>query len=461
MAGFVNFPTALAAILQQGFLERQFEEGLDSVLAYRRECIEETIPARIGQTLTKTRTGRFAPNTTPLNPSANTGLDNGLTPQTYSVEQYSFSMQEYAQTADVQMKQDLAAIADQMYTYSRNLGVQAAQSMERICRKILFGAYLGGNSSVRTDLGAGSTTTCYVDDIRGFTSVLVNGVVTPVSATNTLTVVEMAGSSSGLNQTLTVTTVAAEGTNHSQCPDGISGTLTFSAATTPVNGDQLIAANAPKIIRPSSRLTTALLKGSDILTLGLVLDGVTYLRDNAVPPMADGLFHLILDNTSMRQLFADQDFKVAYAGRYQSQEWRDGEIIALLGVLYIPTTETYIQQSATQANGASTATSPALVNVRVRRPLLMGGESIIQGNFEGNETWLDREGVNPMHDVYLVNNVAHIIRPPLDRLAQVASMSYDWVGDFAVPTDITATTAIIPTASNALFKRCLVLETAG
>lgn len=461
MSGFVNFPAALGAILQQGFLERQFQEGLDSILAYRRESLQETVPARIGQTLTKTRTGRFTPVTTPINPSTNTGLDNGLTAQTYSVEQYSFSMSEYANTADVNMKQDLAAIADEMFTYSRNLGVQAAQSLERISRNKLFAAYLGGNTSVRTDLGAGGTTTCYVDDITGFQNVLVNGVVTPVSGTNPLSVQETAATSGGVTQVLSVTGVAAEGTNHSQSPNGVSGVLTFAAATTPVNGDQLVATNAPKIIRPSNRLTTALLKGSDILALGLVLDACTYLRDNAVPPMSDGTYHLILDNTSMRQLFADQDFKIAYAGRYQSQEYRDGEIITLLGTTYIPTTETLIQQAGTQANGASTATGAALVGQRVRRPVMMGAESIIQGNFEGNETWLDREGVNPMHDVYLVNNVAHIIRPPLDRLAQVASMSWDWVGDFAVPTDLTANNLVIPTASNALFKRCVVLETAG
>lgn len=471
MTGFVNFPSALANILQQGFLERQFREGLDSVLAYRREAVEEMVPARIGVTMTMTRTGRFKPKDRPFDPTANTGLDNGMTPQTYSDEQYSLTMLEYGDTADVNMKQDLAAIANTMFTNSRNLGVQAAQSRERIARRILFGAYLGGNTSVRTDLGAGGTTTCHVDDVRGFQTLLVNGVVTSVSGSHPLSVVETAMTAGGVNQTLSVTSVAEDATNESQCPGGISGTLTFTAATTPVNGDQLLAANAPKILRPSNRGTSALIKASDVLTLGLVLDAVTYLRDNAVPPMMSGTYHLILDNTSMRQLFADQDFKVAYAGRYQSQEYRDGEIITLLGVTYIPTTETIIQQANTMQDGvdgngdpvfiASTATGAALVSNRIRRPILMGGESLIEGNFDGNETWLDRDGINPMHDVFIVNHVSHIIRPPLDRLAQVASMSWDWIGDYSVPTDLTATPDIIPTASSALYKRCLVIETAG
>lgn len=456
MAGFTNFPAALVPTLQLGFLEREFEEGLDSVLAYRRAALEETVPARIGETLTRTRKGRKTPVTTPMNPSTNTGLDNGLTPSSFAVEQYSFNMQEYADTVDTNMMQELAGIANQMWANSRNSGVQAAQSMERIARFKLFSAYLGGNSRVRTDLGASSTTTAHVDDIRGFTTVLVNGVVTPISGTNTLTVAELAISSGGVAQTLTVTGVTADGTNHSSAPDGISGVITFTAATSPVNGDALIALNSAKILRPFSKSTTAQLVGSDVLTMGLIEDAVAYLRDNGVPPMSDGSFHCILDNTSMRQLFADQDFKVLFAGSNQSAEYRDGEIIRLLGVTYIPTTEAYVQ-----AANSSGATGASANNVRVRRPIILGAESIIHGNFEGIDSWIQREGMSPINDVFLINNVAQIIRPPLDRLGQVASQSWTWIGDFAVPTDITATTSIIPTASNALFKRAVIIEHAG
>lgn len=456
MAGFVNFPVALQPTLQQGFLEREFEEGLDSVLAYRRAALEETVPARLGETLTRTRKGRKAPVTTPMDPTTNTGLDNGLTPSSFTVEQYSFFMQEYADTVDTNMMQELAGIANQMFANSRNSGVQAAQSLERIARVKLFSAYLGGNSRVRTDLGAGSTTTAHVDDIRGFTTVLVNGVVTPVTSPNPLTVAEVAIAAGGVTQTLSVTAAVADGTNHSSAPGGISGVITFTAATTPVNGDALLALNSPKILRPFSKQTTAQLTGSDVFTMSLVEDGVAYLRDNGVPPMSDGTYHCILDNTSMRQLWADQDFKVLFAGRSDSREYRDGDVIRLLGVTYIPTTEAYVQ-----AANATGATGTSAVGVRVRRPIILGSECLIQGNFEGIDSWLAREGMSPINDVFLVNNVAQIIRPPLDRLGQVASQSWTWIGDFAVPTDLTATTSIIPTASNALYKRALVIEHAG
>ena len=37
--GFANFPTGLENAIQLEFLNREFEEGLDSILAYRRMAL--------------------------------------------------------------------------------------------------------------------------------------------------------------------------------------------------------------------------------------------------------------------------------------------------------------------------------------------------------------------------------------------------------------------------------------
>lgn len=450
-----DFPVGLQGMLQEGFLEREFSEGLDSVLAYRRESLMETVPARIGETITRTRTGRKAPIQTPSNPAATSSLDNGITPSDATLEQYLLTMYQYDDATDVNLMQDLAAIANNLVRVARNNGVQAAQSLERITRQSLFAAYLGGNTRVRTDLGASTTTSCHVDDTRGFQVVLVNGTPTAISGTNTLTVNETAVSSGGVTQTLTVTGYANDSVNNSSVPDGTSGTLTFSSATSPVNGDALIAANAPKILRPYSHITTAQMVGGDTLTMGLILDAVSYLRDNAVPNFDDGTYHVILDNTSLRQIYADQDFKILFAGRSQSPEFRAADIADLLGVTFIPTTETYVQAAGSGGTGA------AAINVRIRRVIVCGAEHLIQGNFEGMDQWVARDGVNSIAEITLINNIAHIIRPPLDRLQQWVSLAWVWVGGFAVPTDLTTTTTIIPTASNALYRRSLVVEHAG
>jgi hypothetical protein len=456
-----DFPAAIAATIQSGFLDREFEEGLDSILAYRLCALQETIPARIGETLTRTRKSRLAPTVTPLVPSAvAANIDNSLTPQSFTMEQYSFTVYEYAQTFDVDLLAEMVGIADQMIVGSRNNGVAAAQSLERLAKQALFAAYNGGNTFVRTDLGASTTTTCHVDDIRGFQNVLVNGVVTPVSATNKLTVVETQASSGGVSQTLLVSGVVADSVSASIYPgstagatDGISGTLTFDTATDPVSGDALVAANAPRIFRPSGKITTTQLAAGDVLTMGLVLNAVAYLRDNGVPAMPDGSYKCILDNSSMRALFADQDFKVLFAGRDMTTEFRSADIVNLLGVEFIPTTEAYVQ-------APSTVPTPALA-VTVRRPIIIGAEALLQGTFEGLEQFINRPGFEPIGYVMMVNDVAQIVRPPLDRLQRTCSMTWTWVGGFAVPTDLTATTSIIPTSSNALYKRCAVLEVAG
>ena len=52
-----NFPTALQPIIQQGFLEREFDQALRSKLGYRACADRVTVSVGIGETVTKTRAG--------------------------------------------------------------------------------------------------------------------------------------------------------------------------------------------------------------------------------------------------------------------------------------------------------------------------------------------------------------------------------------------------------------------
>ncbi len=51
--GIQNFPAALQPIIQQGFLEREFEQALHSRLGYRAVADREEFAVGIGETLTK------------------------------------------------------------------------------------------------------------------------------------------------------------------------------------------------------------------------------------------------------------------------------------------------------------------------------------------------------------------------------------------------------------------------
>lgn len=430
-----DFPTALQPIIQQNFLEREFQDSLESLLGYRSICDRELFPNGIGETVTKTRAGLKAPVTTPMNPSANTNLDNGLTPASWTVEQYTLGINMYGDTIDLNIITQRVGIASQFLQNAKVNGIQAAQTLDRLARNQLFNNYLGGNTRVSNTLGSAGAT-INVDDIRGFLNVPVNGVMTAVSGGNTAQV--FVGSS-----VYTLIGVAAAGSNTSTSPMGISGSLTFSTNVTVPDGtlnNPVVHANAPSMFRPNGRSTTNSLISSDILTMSLLLDAQAQLRNNA--PLIAEPMRFFADNKSMRQLFADPDFKLLYQGQYGSEAFREGRIFNLLGIDFIPTTEAFTQ---------------SLNGLTIRRPILTVQGALIEGDFEGTGTQVKGDEA---HEVSVIDTVAQVVRPPLDRLAQIIAQSWYWIGGFCCPTDVTANQNIIPTASAAYLKRAVILETA-
>jgi hypothetical protein len=90
--GIQNFPVSLQPIIQQGFLEREFSQALGSRFGYRACADRVDVAVGIGETLTKTRAGLKPSVTTPLAPATNTNFDNGLSPTSWGVEQYTISI---------------------------------------------------------------------------------------------------------------------------------------------------------------------------------------------------------------------------------------------------------------------------------------------------------------------------------------------------------------------------------
>jgi N4-gp56 family major capsid protein len=306
--GIQNFPPALQPIIQQGFLEREFQQALTSRLGYRACADRVKISVGIGETLTRTRAGLKPSVTTPIVPSTNTNLDNGLTPTGWGVEQYTISINHYAATTDLNMVTSRVGIASQFLQNAYVNGEQAARSLDELARNALFNAYFGGNTRVRTTLGSPGTAVS-VDDIRGFQYTFVNGVQQVVGVTNPLTVAIGAAA-------YTLVGVAADITNVSTTPNGVSGVLTFSgnvAVADGTAGNPVVAANSAVIVRPGTRNTASALTATDTLTMSCLLDAVSKLRMNAVPEI-DGVYNCYLDPVSARQLFADPDFKQLFQG---------------------------------------------------------------------------------------------------------------------------------------------------
>jgi len=447
-----NMPASLQNAIQTGFLEREFHDGLTSAIGYRAIADREPVAINVGETVTKTRLGLKAPVTTPLTASANTNLDNGLTPSAQTIEQYVLGIDQYADTIDLNVVTSQVGIANQFLANGRTNGVQARQSLDRIARNALFAGYLGGQTRVRTTLGAPAAT-INVDDVRGFELVLGTGASAGkfVSVSGTFTASVQVGSN-----TYTLIGTARDGSNVSTTPGGFSGTLTFSgnvtvADATALNG--VFHANAPVIIRPNGKWTggsafaattaTPALASTDLLTLGVIEDAVANLRNNT--GMQEQIFNLYLDNVSMRQLFSDQDFKLMYQGQYGSPEARHGKVFQLMGVNFVPTTEALVQ------------THPTVGTLKVRRPILCAPGALVEGDFKGMTTKAeDFAGMNS--ESQMLDGVAMVTRGPIDRLQQIVAQSWFWIGGFVAPTDATANSNIIPTAGAQYLKRAVVIE---
>ena len=453
-----NMPTALQPIIQQNFLQREFQDGLTSALGFRDVADREMISIGVGETVTKTRAGLKAPATTPLSPSGNTNLDNGITPSSCTVEQYTLGMDMYGDSVDLNIVTSQVGIANQFLLNAKTNGKQARQTLDRLARNALFSTQMGMNSRVRTTLGAPATTLA-VDDVRGFANTLSSsGQPVAVSPSNPLPV--LVGSN-----IYNCTGVAVDGTNASTAIivgggiSGTSGTLTFASNVTVADGtagNVVISTYAPHIVRPNGKwiggsgtqatATTAALNSSDKLSLAAIEDAVALLRNNT--GMVSEMFNLYLDNMSMRQLLADSDFKLAFQGQYGAKEMQMGQVFQLMGCNFIPTTESPMQ-------AASTA-----IPTGVRRPILCAPGVLVEGDFAGMaKRAVETNGTNSI--VESIDDVVQVVRAPLDRLQQIVAQSWFWAGGFAVPTDQTATSNIIPTASSSFFKRAVMIEHAA
>lgn len=445
-----NFPASLQPVIQQGFLSRAFQDALQSKLGFRSIADRMDFPARIGQTITDTRAGLLVPATTPLNPTANTNFDNGMSPDEWAVEQYTLSINQYGNTMDLNQVTEGVGVANQFLANASRLGINARQTLDRLARNALYGGaqngvggYLGGNTRVTTTLGAPGTTIS-VDDIRGFQNVLSSeGQVIAVGATSGMTVTVGAGS-------YTLVMVAADTVNKSTAPNGISGTLTFSGNVSVTDGTEgmaVVAATAPLVLRPNGRATTAALAAGDMLTIQNVLGALAALRDNNVPTMPEGVYHCYLDNNQLLGLFRDDDFKLLYRGQYGSDTYQTGQVFDLLGVRFIPTTEAPQQKALTGGPG------------NIHRAIICGQGALIEGDYANmGEHYA---GLLDGGELTHVDDVVMVTRPALDRLAQVIAQSWAWIGGFALPTDLTANTSIIPTATNSYLKRGVVIESLG
>jgi hypothetical protein len=177
-----------------------------------------------------------------------------------------------------------------------------------------------------------------------------------------------------------------------------------------------------------------------------LLDAVAKLRMNAVPEI-DGVYNCYLDPVSARQLFSDPDFKQLFQGATSANQiFRKGMTNDFLGLRFISTTETFVQSH------------PTLSGVVIRRPIVCGQGALVEGDFAG----IASSDVAPINAIVkVINGVAMVTREPIDRLQQIIAQSWYWIGGFCAPSDTMTNSATVPTATNAAFKRAVMIEHIG
>ncbi|MEU5588036.1 hypothetical protein [Streptomyces chrestomyceticus] len=403
-------------MMQNGLLDRVFQEALRPEFIFPAIADSEPWQGGLGDTKIMTRKGLLTPSTTPI-----TGSDTS--PATYGIEQWSVTMDQYGLAVDTNMLTSKMALASKFLADVQTLGINAGQSLNQIARNKLYAAYSGGRTWVTT--AGASDTSMVVNSVAGFTHVMVNGVLTAVSAAAPLAV------------TIEGTPNTVTGVNTA------TNTLTLGTARADTAGDYIVAANAPTTIRPTGD-TAYDLGANNTATFAMFRAAVTRLRKMNVPTV-NGYYIAHIDPDTEAQLFSDPDFKQALQGRVDSPVYTDLSIGRFGGLDWVRNNE------CPTVLGGSGGTVP------VHRPIVLGAGALISAPFDGMADLLGESGVGDVPDIAMVDvaptvQVARIVRPPQDRLQQIISTSWSWVGDFGIPSDALAN------SDPALYKRAVVLE---
>ena len=467
MAGFREvLPASLAEVLQNGLLDHVFEDALVATFLYDTLADIRPWEGNLGSTAIMTRAGLLAPNTTPI-----TGSD--ATASAYGFEQYTLQMNQYGDSIDTNMAVSAMALASKYIEDNKTLAIQAAQSLDLVAQSSLYTAYSGGNTFAT---GAQSGNDVPVADLTGFGVTVINlptsgtnpgegltGVaaaeVVPVSSTNlgwfydgsaTWSYTGVQASSGPGN--LTGVQASWTGTQGASIVAGLAttngvygGNNVVSATTSPI---------APQIIRPAGVTSQYNLQSTSVATLALFRNAVARLKMQHVPQLK-GAYTAHCTPQTINELFADTEFQSAYRGgaATTSPVYPDNAVGSSLGG-----DATFLGRLA-GIDWIENTVSPIVYNTgtageyagAIYRPIVVGADALIKGPFTRMGDLVAQVNAGGVSEVTMIGGVARILRAPLDRLGQVLSSTWSWIGGYTTGTDIL-------TGDNAIYKRAVIVE---
>lgn len=452
----------IRALVQENILERAFHDALFPRLLFRGEATPVIWPANVGDSMVFTGVGLIKPKMKPLAP----GTDP--LPSTYSSEQWSAMLNQYADTIDTHMPTSIVAIANLFLRNAQQLGLSAAQSLNRIPRNRLYNAAESGWTVA--DGAQTGVNTLRVKRLNGFTRArrpdLAAGSPVRFDTVSTNNPLPIHLFSSGADATRNVIGFSPDTAGDEAGP----GTITLDgAAVTVLDRAYVYASDATYVVRVGGGLKVDDIGSSDLLRLQDIRAAVARFWQQNVPEQPDGRFHAHLDPTSQAQIFGDDEFQrllTALPDYYMYRQFAIGE---LLNCVFFRNSECPVPETV---DGGLTATfsqddpfagelynNGLTTGMKVHRALFVGqglmheyykdlGALITEAGVTGRvgEPSITNNGIEVFSD-----RIQLLIRSPLNRLQDLVSTSWKFIGDWPVRTDVT-------TGDKARFKRACIIQ---
>lgn len=451
------------AIVQENLLERAFHDALFPRLLFRGEATPVAWPQNVGDTMVFSAPGLIPVNAAPLAP----GTDP--VPASYPLEQWIAQIQQYAGTIDTAMPTSMVAIANLFLRNAHQLGMQGAQTLNRVTRNRMYAAALSGWTVA--DGAQGPTATLRVKRLNGFTRAR-----NPALVGASTVKFDFVSASNPLGIKIFDTTPAEVSRNvvgfAADIPGDESGpgTITLSAAVTVLDRAYVISDDRTDIVRSGGGNKVDDIVGADIPTLADVRSAVAKFWSQNVPEHPDMRFHCHLDPVSQAKIFQDAEFQqllTALPDYYMYKQFALGE---LLNTVFFRNSECPVAETVI---GGSTATFDArdpfvgelynngnpATGVKIHRMLFTAQGGILEYHSDLSALITEAGIMGATADPRIVNNgieifserIQLIIRAPLNRLQDMVATSWKFIGDWPVRTDAAA-------GSAARYKRFLAIE---
>jgi hypothetical protein len=480
-SGGNSFPAAILDVMEQkNYLQTFLRKALAPNLVFRPKKIgpNDWFSARVGETKTFSRTALIAPSITPLNPANNTGLDNGMTADVRSYEQWTATLNEYPGFIPTNILGQETMLADLYLDNMAALAQKAASSLELLCVSRFFNAYDSGDTFVSSGV---TGATIRLDNINGFTTQYPASDAplykTPqaVSSGNPLYVAILSESTGLVTYATTVQAYAADGTNVSSMQTGgiaygQSGTVTLGQSVTVAKGDRIVAVDpsytpvvgqvinpvykdSSTVIRPlngsGNQITTEYdMAATSVMNPSLMIPAaVAILKRRGIPPLPNGLYGCAVDSTLLASFYGDTGFQRATATNWDRGSYFTNGITAKgWGVEFTDAQQIPVYQAP--------AGSFAL-----RHAAVFGQDAISEHPFVGAKNAADIvAGVGDVADERWADRIKFRSLAAIDTLGQVIKTAYDYVGDFQCGTDKSSNPAVVQSSDYTRFKRGVVLQ---